>query len=344
MSTPSPNAFGRHDDTKFAGHETLLHVVPFAGTQTGVVHGGRFATLRQSFAGLLGGPYRRRIDDAATGRRSNQVGEAVKPIFLTLEGLDAKVQVRPIDAGIDHLEIVDTQHAPGFGDHFGGGSRRQGENRWATQRLPRAAEFEKCRAKIVAPLREAVRLVNNEEAYTAASEFAGKLGIGTQTLRRSEQKSGRTAAQRFPDLLLARSVECAIERQGADTQRLELVALILHERDERRDDERQPAIKQGGNLVAQRLTGAGRHDGEDVASAKHMFDHPRLAGPEFAKAESLVQQLFGPAPDPRARSRSAFGTRHASRRLLTTFRLGSISGNQGKGRFPPDDCARSCWP
>jgi len=75
-------------------------------------------------------------------------------------------------------------------------------------------------------------------------------------------------------------------RQPARVQGLDLV---LHERHERRDDDRQVVAQQRRQLVAERLARAGGHDDEHVASGQSGLAGLTLAGPEGGETEVLPQ-------------------------------------------------------
>jgi hypothetical protein len=72
--------------------------------------------------------------------------------------------------------------------------------------------------------------------------------------------------------------------------RRELVELILHQRDERRDHDRHSWFDQGWDLVAQRFAGAGRHDGERMAAVEHGVDHGALSDSQLADAEGFLEE------------------------------------------------------
>ena len=60
--------------------------------------------------------------------------------------------------------------------------------------------------------------------------------------------------------------------------RLQRLDLVLHQRDERRDDDRQVVADQRGQLVAERLARAGRHHDERVAPASAASHASRCPG------------------------------------------------------------------
>ena len=73
--------------------------------------------------------------------------------------------------------------------------------------------------------------------------------------------AGRHAFQ--PGVLLRRR-QRAVDEAHRQAQRLELIDLILHQGDQRRDDQGQTVQGDGGQLVAEALTPAGGHDTQAV--------------------------------------------------------------------------------
>ncbi len=139
--------------------------------------------------------------------------------------------------------------------------------------------------KVVAPLGDAVRLVDREP---------GDRHLGQEPLeRRRRETLGRDVEQAQP-ALAHRGLRRAplggrgerVERRGRDPLAGELVHLVLHERDEGRNHEDRPVQKQGGQLVADRLARAGRHDGEQVPARERRAHDVFLAG-----AEGLVPEV-----------------------------------------------------
>ena len=80
------------------------------------------------------------------------------------------------------------------------------------------------------------------------------------------------------------------ERDPPGSDALQRLHLVLHQRDERGDDQRQVRPHQRGQLVAERLARAGRHDHEHVAVRQRRADRVLLPGPEALEAEQLVQR------------------------------------------------------
>jgi len=73
-------------------------------------------------------------------------------------------------------------------------------------------------------------------------------------------------------------------------QLLELRDLVLHEGDERRDHDRRAAAGEAGELVAERLPGAGGHHQQDVPALHDGAAHRLLVRAEGGKPEPLAQE------------------------------------------------------
>ena len=66
----------------------------------------------------------------------------------------------------------------------------------------------------------------------------------------------------------SRRRERAVDETDRQAQRLELIDLVFHQRDQRRNDQRQAVERHGRQLVAEALSAAGRHDAEAVLPAR----------------------------------------------------------------------------
>ena len=83
-----------------------------------------------------------------------------------------------------------------------------------------------------------------------------------------------------------------LSTRGGDPLIAQLLDLVFHQADQRRDDDRQPPLHDGGELVAEALARAGRHDAEDVLAGQDVFDHLALAGAEFVEAEDVAERVI----------------------------------------------------
>ena len=139
--------------------------------------------------------------------------------------------------------------------------------------------------EVVAPLRDAVRLVDDEARDVELAEQPQEL-IGCEPFGRDVQQPQRVpprGAQHARAGCRPSSIECSAP--DADAASIQLVDLILHQRDQRRHDERRPGQHHRRQLVAERLARSGRHHREHVAPAEHGGDDLLLSLPELRMTE-----------------------------------------------------------
>jgi hypothetical protein len=118
--------------------------------------------------------------------------------------------------------------------------------------------------KVVTPLADAVGLIDGDlpdaaaivEAGEAAEQagahaLPGVVGGAQQSLGRDQQQSQFARVDLTPDLGCFLSTDARVQRASGDPANAHAVDLILHQRDQRRDDDREFARHQRGNLIAQ---------------------------------------------------------------------------------------------
>lgn len=137
----------------------------------------------------------------------------------------------------------------------------QCKHRQLTKRFYRARDIQEGWPEIVSPLRNAMRFVNHQEPDTLSSvrvEQVNERRLG-ETFRRDEHDTGCVGRDALQRIALRSGGQRAVDQRAIDAGRQQLVGLILHQRDERRDHQRDAVEMQGGQLIAQGFTGAGRH-------------------------------------------------------------------------------------
>ena len=146
--------------------------------------------------------------------------------------LHGKLQIAPVEAGHEHVGIGEPQAFLDVPLH----SRRRSSRQRDADRVPVAAahvqQLAVFRAKIVAPLGDAMRLVDHQ---------AGQPAVVQQTQRfRSQQRLGGRVQQAelpVPRLLhgccVVAVIQRAVEERRRHAQRAQLVHLVLHQRDQR---------------------------------------------------------------------------------------------------------------
>ena len=253
-----------------------------------VARGGETAALQQ-LADLLDALARGTVDDAALVPAFFEQLEQ-RPA-LVLRPQDLKAQVRPVKAGDDRHRVLQLQDADDVAAHLrrrrGGEGGQGGPPR---QLLQKVQNFQIARAEILPPLGDAVRLVDREQRDLQLLRERAE-AVGQQPLRRDVEDLVSAEARVAVGLAQLLDGHGAVDAAGRDAGVLQGHDLILHERDERRDDERQPRQQQGGQLIAKALAAARRHDAEHIAPGQDRVDKRLLPLPEGRKPKILLQHL-----------------------------------------------------
>ncbi len=135
-----------------------------------------------------------------------------------------------------------------------------------------------------------MRLVDREQRDVGpVEELSGR--VHAQPLGGQIQEVELAREERRLDPHALRAVLRRVEERGAHSEGGQGIHLVLHERDERRDDDARAGANEGGDLVAQRLAAAGRHEHESVAARDDLLDDLGLLAAERVIAEDTVQDL-----------------------------------------------------
>ena len=190
------------------------------------------------------------------------------------------------------------------------------------------------RPEVVAPLGDAVRLVDHEEADPRLADALEEPGRGEPLGRDVEQP--RAPGHRAVDRrAVRRRVLLRVdERDLAGRDALERLHLVLHQRDERRDHQREVGPHQRGQLVAERLARARRHDDEHVAPG-HAPPRPPRAGRGGSRGSRTPRAAPPPAPSPARTARGGSGPRPGSAGAMS----GSVTSGHGRTTIDPGPVA-----
>jgi hypothetical protein len=137
--------------------------------------------------------------------------------------------------------------------------------------------------EVMAPLADAVRFIDGHETDGAPSDDGVKAGAGRthEPLGRDIQQPVRAGGQARHDRLPGLGRKRAVQAGGVGAVAGQRVHLVLHQRDERRDDDREAVAGEGRGLKAERLATAGRQDDERVPAREdglHRFPLERAEG------------------------------------------------------------------
>ena len=172
--------------------------------------------------------------------------------------------IGPVEAGDDQAVLgnAELDEDVGAGALVGGGGQRQPRHvaKLVEQRQQQAIVG----PEIMAPFGDAMRLVDREQRDVGLPAAAPE-AVGRRAFRRDIEQVELAVAQRVADR--ARSSSGAGQRGGAKAEAVGAAHLVVHQRDQRRDDDRRALPRQRRQLVAERLARAGRHHRQRVLPA-----------------------------------------------------------------------------
>ncbi len=203
-------------------------------------------------------------------------------------------QVRPVEAVDEHLRRACEQPRRDVAARRLIGSRGEGDGLADAERVAQWREVHVIGTEVVAPLRDAVGLVDREHRWLRGAEHRHHLGLG-EPFRRDIGEPQFAPRDLLGDVAVLGEIVGGIERGGGDAVAPELRDLVAHQRDQRRNDDGETVAQQRGKLIAQRFPAAGRHDREHVAAGENRGDDLFLSVSEGGEAEHAAQQLWAAA-------------------------------------------------
>ncbi len=159
--------------------------------------------------------------------------------------------------------------------------------------IPAAEMTQSCivGTKVVAPFAGTVRLVDRQQSHTGVRDRFEKLSIA-QSLRRDVNQVERSRCHLTHHFVLLASGQRAVDQPRRDPQTLQRVDLVLHQCDQRRDDDRGPFACQTWQLITEALSTSGRHHAQHIITAGDGVDDIALTGPKRLQSEPR-QKRFG---------------------------------------------------
>ena len=229
------------------------------------------------------------IDDAAAPLLL--LDEADDVAVHVVLGTDFVIEIRTVERRFENRGVVHAEVLLDVQLHLRRGRRRQGDQRRRADLVDDRADAAVLRTEIVAPLRNAVRLVDGVERYLDFAQKRDVVLLGKRLGGEIEQL-GAPLQHVGAHLRHGGLVERRIEEMGDARLRRESahgVHLILHQGDQRRNDDRHAVHQQRRQLVTERLAAARGHQHERVFSSKHIADYSLLIAFERRKAEILLE-------------------------------------------------------
>ena len=203
---------------------------------------------------------------------------------------DPVADVRPVEAVHELPGAVQLEPGRDLGPGGLRGRRGQRDPRHVRPAFVQHGQLEVVRPEVVSPLGHAVRLVDGEQRDLGPVQQAYR-GLGLQPLRGQVQQVQLAGQQRVLGGPALGRVLGRVQEAGPHAQRGQRVHLVLHQRDQRRDDHAGALPDQRRDLIAQRLAATGRHQHERVAAAGHMVDDLFLRTAERLVPEDPLQDV-----------------------------------------------------
>ena len=196
-------------------------------------------------------------------------------------------QVGTIESGDVHLRSAQPEHANDVVANIRRGRRGQGDRGGRAHLFAHLAQAHVFRAEVVSPEAQAVSFVHHQQVRTKLRPEALE--------RRRREALGREIEETSEILLelcqylrlLARRLR-AVQQQHGHTQHAQLLDLVGHERDQRRDYDGQALQQQGRKLEAEAFARAGRHDADDIVAREHVLRRSPADADGTPKAEKLA--------------------------------------------------------
>ena len=261
-------------------------------------------------------------------------GEELQQLVQRLALLDHRVaDVGPVEAGDVHGGVGEPETEAHVVARLGVGGGRAGHDGDAGEQAAQPAELDVLGAEVVAPLADAVRLVDGEQGDAGrgapgVAQPAQPLEepLGHERLGRHVQQVELAGVQGAQHAARLAGLERRVVGGGADAGRQQRVHLVLHQRDERRDDDAGAGADHGGQLVAERLAAAGGHEHERVTAGDQVVDDLLLVRAVLGEAEDLAQQ--GASGARRGRGTGGGGRSHA-------FESSKVDGRERRSGAAP---------
>jgi hypothetical protein len=281
----------RDDDVDLFVEERVLIAMPLVVGEARVVRHRTNTALAQPVGQRVDLAPRLTVDDARFAAMPRQdVLQLPLQIRSDQHAID---EVRPIERADELGGISQVELRQDVAPHA---RRRRRRERVKADVRPHATEIGELpvfRAKIVSPLADAVRFVDRDEANGLPADERSKrlAALADESLRRDVEQPIASGGQPGGDLLPRVARHPAVKARRRHAVADERVDLILHQRDQRRDDDGEAAVvREGGNLKAERLAAAGRQDDERIAAGENRIHRLALHRPERRVAPVALEE------------------------------------------------------
>ena len=248
----------------------------------------------QSLGGLLHLGARQAVDDArlAVVARAQEGEQLPRRVGLRHHLV---ADVGTIEAGDEETGARQAQVLEDLAPRRLVGGRGERDARHPREAARQHVETAVLGTEVVAPLAHAVGLVDGEQRERRAVEQLEER-LGQEPLGRHVDQVEASGGERALALARHRRRERRVDERGGDARFAQRFHLVLHQRDQRRDDDAGAGTDDRWDLVAQALAAAGGHQHQRVAAGDHVTDDLLLAAAKRRVAEHGLEHATRIAP------------------------------------------------
>ena len=252
-----------------------------------VIESGRYAVLVQKSRDRFGLFPRADIDDARAGHASDDAQQLTVLVLGTPYDI---AQVRPLETHAADVRLAELQAAHDVLGDLGRRRSGQREDRHVGLQLPQPRDTQIGGPEVVAPLGDAVRLVDGQQRHAHFPE-TGPEQLAVDSLGSYVEKLDAAVHAVVQNAVDVARRHARVDRLGQNPARAQAVDLVLHQRDKRRHNDAYALRSQGGYLIDDRLAASGGHQHERVPSGAHVLDRLELQRAETFVAPVALESL-----------------------------------------------------
>ena len=280
-------SIGGHHHLTPSGHPELLAMVALARVEPGVIICRRHSRLLQEPDHMLRAAAAAHVDDACPPYPPHYSQQAAELVAVVQNHV---CQVFAHETRLEPAAVVHQQFRTDILGHPWRSRCREGNDRCCGVILAYVGNLKIRRTEIVAPLRNAVRLVHGNHAHLHVPEMLYELPL-PQAFGRHIEKLQRPADSVGQHVRHLFTLHARHNARGLELAVVQLLHLVFHEGYQRRHHQAHPLAHQRWQLVAERLAATSRKQGQRVVALHHGFYDFLLQGAERIVAPMLFQKF-----------------------------------------------------
>ena len=251
--------------------------------EPGVIEGCTNPLRLQERSGFLTATAAAHVHDATPLHPVADVQELTAFVFRFADDI---TEVRTLEAGLEEVALAEAQLVHDVFRNLRGGGGGEGYH-GGVNGFTETADLEIVRAEVIAPLRDAVGLVDHYIINVQDLQIAAEQTCA-ETLRGDIEELAAAVCGVVQRVVHLMTVHSRMHGDGPDAAGLQILHLVFHKGDKRSDHQSRAVLQQSGNLETDALASAGGQDSESVATLQGGVHDLLLHGPEGVVAPNLL--------------------------------------------------------